>query len=285
MPLSFYILPLISCWMMVILSYERYRTIVHPFKKRLTKTKYFAAVCIVSCLVISLYLDSILRNEVTPAVGTPGKKCIEIASHYTSIENTLHVISERLLDCVFPVLFMVYFYNKLKTTLFADSQDKAASPSKRKLFNAKSQKRKEDALKTLKYLLIIYVVCVFPGRLFGTIAYLISIYNNTIFNNYLKVLDPVYYFLLFACSLNNMVNVFVFLWMMPDFRRFVRRPCGKYSRTFFNSSRTVTLTSTISKRSQSKHHVNRDRDSQKKLLEKKENVWVVMSPKKIDKRV
>ena len=267
---------------MVILSYERYRTIVHPFKARLTKSKYFAAICIVTCLVVSLYLDSILRNKVI--VGEKGKSCIEISSYYSNTENILYVVSERLLDCVFPVMVMYYFYNRIKVNLFNNSQNTGASSGTRTLSNAKSHKRKVDALKTLKYLLIIYVVCVFPGRLFATIAYILSILSS-IFHSYLKVLDPVYYFLLFACSLNNMVNVFVFLWMMPNFRQFARRPC-KHKREYFKRSRTLTLTSMISKKSPSKHQVKRlGSDSENKLLEKKDNIWVVFSRRKNEKRV
>ena len=232
-PFSFYVLPLISCWMMVILSYERYRTITHPFIKRLAKRKYFAAICFMSAALFILYLDFMLRNKVTEAEGGEGSACIEIASHYTNTENTVHVVFERFLDCVFPVLLMLFFYNKIKHNFTKDSQSKTMIASHR--YSNTARKRKENALQTLKYLLIVYVVCVFPGRLFGTIAYLVSIYNLTVFNKYLKILDPIYYVLLFACSLNNMVNVFVFLWMMPDFRRFVKRPCDTHANKHFDS--------------------------------------------------
>ena len=88
-----------------------------------------------------------------------------------------------------------------------------------------SQKRNRTALKTIKYLLIIYATTTCFGRLLYGFAIFIkliideeSLFGKRKMNVYLWLFEDA--IALLGLS-NNVVNIFVYIKMIPDFRRFL----------------------------------------------------------------
>ena len=237
-PLSYYVLPYISCWIIVVLSYERYQTIVNPFGKRTSKRACLAAMLFLSAVFLGMFTDFFIGNKFE------NHRCFAVPDSYGRTGNVVFTILERLFDCFLPTCIMTVCYQRILGSF--NRQDRRASCKA-------SLKRKRTALRTLKYLIIVYVVFVFPGRIFGTIIYLFSLYiNKAWFNEYLGTLNPIYFTLLFMCSLNNMVNVFVFIWLVPEFRKFVKNPCSD-ARTLGKHDTTWTPRTAVRKNTNSPH--------------------------------
>ncbi|XP_066933598.1 melatonin receptor type 1B-B-like [Clytia hemisphaerica] len=237
-PLSYYVLPYISCWIIVVLSYERYQTIVNPFGKRTSKRACLLTMCFLSIVFLGMFTDFFVGNKLE------NRKCYAVPDSYGRTGNVVFTILERLFDCFLPTCIMTVCYQRIMCSF--KRQDRRASCKT-------SLKRKQTALRTLKYLIIVYVVFVFPGRIFGTVVYLFSLYNEAWFQEYLGTLTPIYFTLLFMCSFNNMVNVFVFIWLVPEFRKFVKNPCGDYTRKAGKHDTTWTPRMTMRRKPDSPH--------------------------------
>ena len=104
----------------------------------------------------------------------------------------------------------------------------------------------------MKYLIIVYVVFVVPGRVFMTTTYTLSVTNNEFYTEYRDIFVPIFRVLYVVINLNNMVNVFVFLWMIKEFRIFVKNPFSnsiisrnRPSNYSQQSTQTVVVTTTV----------------------------------------
>jgi 7 transmembrane receptor (rhodopsin family). len=198
-----------SCWALALLSFERYRTIVHPFKEKLSKKR----LSLIS-LCISLFIITFWLTVVTASM-----------SDLSFIQRlTLEALGYIIIDLVAPLMSMCYFYHRISNVLqlqltIADTGGDIRSND--------ATRRKKKVLKTLKYLIAIYAICVAPGR----ISYLIYMYVPLSYNMReagFHILE-ISTFLIFT---NNVANIFVYVGMMGDFRRFLFKvlTCGYRSR-------------------------------------------------------
>eukprot|EP00111_Clytia_hemisphaerica_P011630 TCONS_00034179-protein len=203
-PVLLHICPLISCWSLVLLSYERYHGISKPFHKSLHK-KHYLLLSVLICFVSAMFLFPIIRE--TRVIG---QTCFNGIQSFRTSVAVIYRIANRFLDCFIPAALMCYFYRKMSRGLKMDAMLNSMTSC---------QRRNRLALKTLKNLILVYVLCVFPGRLMVLIQMvvlqLVQTSDPTLFS-------CIHLFLGFLYTSNNTVNVFVYARIIADFRRFLR---------------------------------------------------------------
>ena len=229
-----------SCWLLVILSYERYRSIVHPFNVSLKKRFILMGFLLiwVACLLVNWPVFMTFYIGRSPGAGLEGD------------ESLLYSIIPLMLDCVLPSTVLV-FYNwqisrYLKKNTFPHynnetavneappavsstvKRDEATSSNRSSSSQCRRNKKNETANKTLRNLVIIYICCVWPGRLINNASFFVIKYNTLFyFENYVVVcvVEESLDFLMF---LNNVINVFVYAVLIPKFRSFLLKlfTCG-----------------------------------------------------------
>jgi 7 transmembrane receptor (rhodopsin family). len=188
----------VSCWLLVFLSFERYRNIVHRFKQEITKRQFTLVTILTTLFFLASYVSYVLRKD-----------------NLLAVETFLYTLSGYvLMDNMLPITFMCYFYRRISKTLLSAPVVVTTdiANSQRHLQNKKAAQR------TLKLLILIYVVCVLPGRLAITLFYILHQYMGVIS---LRTTDLLNNAVKFLVCMNNVVNVFVYTKMIVDFRRFV----------------------------------------------------------------
>jgi len=194
---KFIVVPLISLsiWILVLMSIERFRSIVHPFKKKLKKRTFFGMT--VFMMLVFTGLHSSYRFGIT--------------AKYSYSTGFIVISTIILLENILPLTIMVYFYRrickKIKESTDAFHRDKTQERL--------SQKRNKKAMKTLKWLIIIYTFSITPSRIFG-IAILAANKFNIIGSS---IWPKLILYTLFLT--NNIINVFVYACMMKRFRKFL----------------------------------------------------------------
>jgi len=193
---EFIVLPLISLsiWILVLMSIERFRSIVHPFEKKLKKRTFFGMS--VFMMLVFTGLHSSYRFGITAK-----------SSYSTGFIVISTII---LLENILPLAIMVYFYRRICKKIKESQMPYIEIKHKND-----SQKRNKKAMKTLKWLIIIYTFSITPSRIFG-----ITILAANKFNIISSSIWPklILYTLFLA---NNIINVFVYARMMKRFRKFL----------------------------------------------------------------
>ena len=191
-----------SCLVLLLLSYERYRTIVNPFKMALRK-RYISLVCLLIWLFSTvIYLPIYVSN------------LSELKSIFL-FEFSMK-IGAIILDCVFPTLGMGYFYFGIWKTLKESEKDHRGT-------RRRENKKNKEASKTLRNLFIVYVCCVWPGRLVLTSISYVSHYHLDFFVENFVLFTVVRKSLVAWVYVNSIANVFIYAFLDKDFRHFVFR--------------------------------------------------------------
>ena len=134
-------LSLLSCCFLVLISYQRYRKIIHPLKRQLQKR----TVLLVS-LILTLFIYSM--NYVIFYYKNPVVLCF--------VESLfIHFIMET----VMCTAIMYYFYRNISMKVYSEILRFHGTRH-----NIIQIKKKTTALNTLKWLILVYVICVVPGR-------------------------------------------------------------------------------------------------------------------------
>eukprot|EP00111_Clytia_hemisphaerica_P021432 TCONS_00063075-protein len=205
------ICPMASCLLLIATSYARYRRIVTPFKRRLNKKQY-SIVCLFIWILSSLtYLHYFMNRKVVEIDGN--LQCRYFGEEFANQSYGF------VWDIFIAVTVMVYFYIKIKQRLdHADISSQFAS-------NDASRQRNRLVLRTLKALIVVYVIFAYPGRIFALIGNALFYYgskenppNQDLMNAGISLVHIIAMFLYFS---NNIVNVFVYFKLMPEFRSFV----------------------------------------------------------------
>ena len=234
-----------SCWMLVLLSYERYRSIVHPFNRRLRK-RY------VTYIGISLWVVCILAHVPIIFPQGDGNDAADEKSPLKSFENIIpELIAGLCIDCFLPSVLLALFYwkiskyltkNDISRTMLSEpgatesmlSEPAVNTTTATTTTTTKSNEMKrrrntnKSANETVQNLVILYVCLMWPGRILITVMFalihhdfLLLFENAMLFN----ILLEMAYILI---VLNSVVNIFVYAVMNKDFRSFLRRlSCGK----------------------------------------------------------
>uniref|UniRef100_A0A7M5XMP8 G-protein coupled receptors family 1 profile domain-containing protein n=1 Tax=Clytia hemisphaerica TaxID=252671 RepID=A0A7M5XMP8_9CNID len=207
--------PMASFWLLVLLSYARYRSITQPLKQRINKTKFSLACILIWFLTIAL--SSYLIFNTTLNTRRTGKTtCAFIIS-----ESSLLIFNgfRLILDCILPITLVLSFYWKIKNGMAVDNAMNVFASTNQ------SRQRNQAALRTIESLVILFIVSVVPGRLIHILSSILKYYNEVTqplfsqtLENYTDILKVVSDFFLF---LNHTLNIFIYAKIMPGFRRFL----------------------------------------------------------------
>ena len=184
-----------SCWMLVLISFERFRGIVHPLKVKLSKIRFLVLAIIIFLVLFSIYMAAVLRMY-----------------SVTDLERLLWIVlSTTLLETVPPISLMCGFYWRISRNIITGIAQ-STTPGNYKLI----LKRKKKVMHVLKLLIMAYCVCVVPGRIYKLIDELMFRYFkvNATQSDLYNAAELLMY-------LNNMVNVIIYAYMMNNFRRFL----------------------------------------------------------------
>ena len=220
-----------SCWVLAMLSFERCRTIVNPFKIALKKRYILLACLLIWICPALLYLSDLLLLDLY--------KVTEDRKDQGRIQFAI-MVAAIIFDCVLPTTLMGYFYFMIRRTLkkrdremrksvhraparIVPSIESSRSESSVSKGHIRENKRHRDASKILLKLCIIYMVCVWPPRLvFASVSY-IAIHHELFefFLEYFFTIEAINYFLRAWVYVNSIANVFVYGFLDEDFRHFL----------------------------------------------------------------
>ena len=254
-----------SCWVLVLLSCERYRSIVHPFKRRLRKrdvciiftvgwlvcVTLYIILCysllirssnradtLMPIMVVTLALDCAIPSVFMAIFCTRinryiGKSEARLRCKSDNLEATLTTsrttIAERTTDGDNSDNDHISYANSRNTLSKRNNNSNIINNNNNKNNNNRRQRSNRNASKTLRNLILLYAVLVWPGR--------IVIFNNSLLlkfdyfffiENYrlLNIIEEVSGTWIL---LNHMVNVFVYAILIRDFRLFLWKlmSCGR----------------------------------------------------------
>ena len=200
-------MPFLSCWVLVLISYERYRSITQPFAIRGTKCKYSVFIFIISVIFSLIWIPFMLKTKVV-AGGQSINKCVDGMEYFDHIEFLAYAFVLRTMDCFLPAVLLCFFYLRIRNWMLKESNNFPLTEE--------SKRRNSMALKVLHNLIIVYIACVFPARLVMTGLHIEDNFGTGKRKYYF---DLVHEILSLVSLLNNLVNVFVYAFMMKDFRR------------------------------------------------------------------
>ena len=180
-------LPAISVYILVVISFLRYHGITNPLKPSWRKRTYFLLCVLCFCFSIGLWLLDIF------------------------FDLPMDIIDPLLIGVV-PLFVLCFFFYKMSRSL--NNNNKSTTGSAATIANDQTRERNMIALRTVKYLIVIYFVTVVLFK----IAVSILISNIKDFN----ILSSLYerygeIFYLF----NNVNNVFVYAKFIKGFRHFL----------------------------------------------------------------
>ena len=176
-------------------SLLRYQSIVHPFKTKWTKRRYFI-------LTLATFIISILT--LIPNIKS---NILDIEALASFGQNALYI--DTTISFVFMVILIV-LYIKMSTVLKESHQE------------SRSKERNKKALKTLKILLCLFAVTMVLAKMIALCL------ENVIFRSQImritdaEAITVVETFLMEAIFSSSIYNFFIYLKMMSDFRRFMR---------------------------------------------------------------
>ena len=213
-PLAIGLLPFVSCSILVLLSYERYRSITQPFAPKATKMKYSLMIAAIMLFGTAILVPLMMNGKlVTGTLENPADSQLRCGDGMRNFEAVGYVVYGgflRILDCFVPAYLMYCFYRRIRVWMNADFNHLPLTPE--------SKKRNELALRTLRNLIIIYIATVFPGRLALSALHADDNFRDNVTTNYFNFVHQVFTTL---SLINNVVNVFVYVVMIKDFRRFL----------------------------------------------------------------
>ena len=200
-------LPYISCWVLVLIAYQRYRTLTRPFAYTIPKYKYAVAILSIALVCFLFYLPFTLKTRLD--VTETGKvECKDGMRYFSAKEYVAYGLFLRTIDCFLPASLMCFFYRGVHKRMNKETNSF--------VLTEQSKKRNKQALNTLRNLILVYICCVFPGRLVVSGLHMEDNFRT----------DQRFYFYFvhelfsFISLLNNIINVVVYLTIIEDFRRF-----------------------------------------------------------------
>ena len=171
-------------------SFLRYQSIVHPFQVKWSKRRYF--LIILATLILSL-------------AGTIPDLLFALDfsfGHY-------FILADAIISFVFLVILIILNFKMSKS--LKESQE------------SQSKERNKNALKTLRILLIFFAVTMVFSKIIFFLCLRFLIPDDVeITDEGITILYILEVLMVRIVYVNNIANFFVYLRMMPEFRRFMR---------------------------------------------------------------
>ena len=170
-----------AIYILVIISYLRYKAITSPLKRRWSKKCYFLLCLICFCCCTCLWII------------------------YLRYDKKAHYINFLAFD-IAPLTILCFFLFKMTNDL----------KKRTAIANDQTRKRNKIALNTVKYLITIYFLTVVLVQIVEIIMvdHFETFRKNAILNIFTAALSQFY-------LINNMINVFVYARFMKGFRHFL----------------------------------------------------------------
>ena len=234
-------LPSYSVYILVMVSYERYRKMVYPFKTPIKKKILSIFLFFLIVAGIGFYFPLMNAHEME------NNECLSLTTLLQSkIIITVYFVGGIFYDCLIPSAIMVWFYFKISANIKEFHNTSKTLDQNHKQTNAKQDlqiyARKRVALKTLRTLIIMCILFITPGRIFSAAVMLIVVKAPSFYRQHYIAFSKAYNLMEISVYLNNMGNVFVYAWLIVGFRGFLKRAFifallkRKYSLTVKNGS-------------------------------------------------
>jgi len=186
---------LLSCCFLVFISYQRYRQIIHPLKRKIEKRTILLTTFMLTWFIFGVNcLIFYYRNTIVLTIGEA------LFVHF-------------LLETVTAIMIMFYFYRHVSLKIYSETLRINGT-------SGRAIKKKKTALHTLKGLLLVYVICVIPGRSIFMVVRFLDTYTS-LTRRYFTFFNHLYSAGVYVFNINNMVNVFVYARLVVDFRTFL----------------------------------------------------------------
>ena len=196
-----YCLFVTSAWILMFISFLRYRSIVHPLTPLWSKRKFFLGTIFVFLLPLAIGIFEIIQKYITNEEG---------------LVNLRYALTFKCVEYLIPSTLTGVFYfqsrRALKRQNVLDSTEN----------QQQIRRRNKTALKTLKYLMIVYFWTVVLTRSLEITSMVLSLVLKGDPELFLT-LSIAFTILFYVFSLqNNILNVVVYAIVMKDFRHFLK---------------------------------------------------------------
>ena len=208
-PFLISVLPYVSYWILVLISYERHRCITQPFAIRGTKCKYSIVIFLIVAICCLAFIPFMLNTKIE-VDAHKNRKCVDGMRNFHPTDYVFYALFLRTLDCFLPASLMYFFLRRIQNWMNKDVNHLPLTEE--------SKKRNSLALKTLRNLIIVYICCVFPGKLVVTGLHVEDKFRTDRKRIYFSLVHELFSL---VSLLNNVVNVFVYAVMIEDFRSFI----------------------------------------------------------------
>ena len=206
--------PTVSCWLLVLISYARYRSIVHPLRAKINKMKY--------CLVcIWLWVLGILSNiYLFMNVALKERRSMTVCAFTGKYQhNIIYQAVNYVLESFLPLGIMLSLYYRMKRTMTAQERENPF------LLSERIRQRNQTALKTIRGLIFLFAATTVPVRICNIFILTISLLSYHSDLNFYRIYSRyfllVFFFSKFVFYLNNALNIFIYAKMIPGFREFL----------------------------------------------------------------
>ena len=218
-----------SCFMfpvclLVLTFYERYQGIVYHRYKQLRKRTYL--LMSVACFLLSwaVFIPKIFGVELQEDQG-----CV-LRESYTKIEFFTLYSWYRFIDAVLPTALVFNFRWRISKHIHNVTNSLSGFDGTRR--RTPSNINRKAGLRTINWLFFVYTLLIVPWRIVGTVM----LYFKYFHKDFVQKHKNVFYFgktiVILLLFMNNVVNIFVYLVLIPNFRRFVKKifSCGILSK-------------------------------------------------------
>lgn len=198
----------ISAFLIVGMSYERFRGMTQPINSGKLRKKHVVIYCVFVCVIWAVY-------------GIPLYVPMQDGHPYCYVfitgESRYYFLSLVFVKSIVPSIVMCLFYFKTKASLKKHQQC---------LHKITILKRNIAVLKILKLLIIFFVIFVFVPSILQPIygIYISSLLKQELWNNLINALIQG------LPGLNNIVNCFVYAGYVKNFRKYLFEVCKKLRR-------------------------------------------------------
>ena len=206
--------PMLSCWLLVLISFARFRSIVYPLRERISKKKCGLCVFVV-LLAISVSNLKFFMTIKSKQIGS-----ISMCVFDSSYENFIVQISiTYIVDSFFPLAIMLFLYNEMYKRMNRRANGNSFA------LTDQSRQRNRRALRTIRGLIWLFILTVILGRVYNLLSRVLDFYKSNNKPPFLTMLD-VFIWVSYSLNvliyfMNNILNIFIYAKMIPDFRRFL----------------------------------------------------------------
>ena len=211
---------LFSICSLVLLFYEKYRGIVYHRQEPLRKRKYL--LMSIACFLFSwaVYIPEIFE------VRLQDKACV-LRKSYIKTEFFALFSWYRFIDTLLPTALMSIFRWRISIYIHNVTNNLSGNGGTLRR-RTPSDINRRAALRTINWLFGFYTLLIVPWRIVYTVSEYYVYFNNDFVQKHNKIIDLGKCVLILLLFMNNVVNIFVYLVLIPNFRRFVKKifSCG-----------------------------------------------------------